>query len=1037
MDRTTAGMPFLATYPADHKGRRLAAIVVTISLALFLAAVPFARVQLPAAPAFILIYQSALITTDLITAILLFSQAGILKSGPLRVLACGYLYTSSLAALHVLSFPGVFAQTGLIGGGKQTTAWLYMFWHAGFPLYVMTYARLRAGAGRARMWTHSSPPLAAATLLFAASFALLATHSDALLPPLMLGNHYFLAETIASACVVIASLFALLMLALRRDKSVLDIWLMVVCSAWAFDSSLSALLNAGRFDLGFYLGRGYGMVAATFVLLMILLENNTLYTRLVQLHISEQRKTEELTRARDQQALARDAAEASNRTKSEFLANMSHEIRTPMNAVLGLAYLIEQRPLDAESLSLVRKIRNAGNLLQAIINDILDFSKIEAGRLEIENAPFCLADVLSNLATIMANNVGEKAVELAISPPPENAQYLIGDALRLGQVLINLTSNAIKFTERGAVTVDVQEQEQDGHSLLRFTIKDTGIGISKEQQAHIFSAFTQADSSTTRRFGGSGLGLAISRQLVAGMGGEIGVESSPGQGSEFWFTVKLQRAPPPRYAAPHLVGLRILIASSSAMLRDNLAQTARALGWHPTTVDSDHLAVDYVHDSLERHHGYDVVVLDWQMPWMDGLAAALEIRRADLHHGALPTTIILCSAFAREELLRRPGSEALHTILNKPVTGSTLYDAVAAARMGTNSDRSSVRLPRLPGIRILVVDDSEINREVAQRILEGEGAQVSLASNGKAAIDGLLAAPGTIDLVLMDAQMPVMDGYEATRAIRRHPILADLPVVALTAGAFREQQEQARAAGMDDFVAKPFSVEQLLQTILRLTGRVQPAASGARQSPAPEQVPPAPGLALPGIDQEQGLRAWRDIEVYHRFLQKFAADYADSAQTLDTLQQQGDVAAARALAHKLKGAAGNLALNAVAQAAGELELAFGRGEATETPSWTLAAALAEVCDSIARLSGQAEAPPPPAVTTPPLANLLRDLQTALDSDSPERIDPALAPLHAVLAPASLASLRSRIDNFDYRGAEAVVAALIEGLDPEHGKVGGT
>jgi hypothetical protein len=1030
MTRPDVGIPFLASYPAERKGRWLAWLMVALSLALFLAAAPFARVPLPPAPAFILIYQTSLIVTDLITAILLFGQAAIQRSPALRVLACGYLFTSTITAVHALTFPGVFGPGGVLGGGRQTTAWLYMFWHGGFPLFVMAYValghRVRLHETRAAQLL---PP--GVTLLAVVALALLATRGEPSLPTLMNGSHYFMAETVASFTVVLIALAALAVLSRRSDKSVLDVWLMVVTTAWVLDSSLSALLNAGRFDLGFYLGRAYGMVAATLVLVMMLLENNKLYGRLAQLHLSEQRKTAELTLARDELTLARDTAEASNRTKSEFLANMSHEIRTPMNAVLGLAYLIEQRPLDAESLGLVRKIRNAGTLLQAIINDILDFSKIEAGRLEIENAPFCLADVLSNLATIMASSVGDKAIELAISPPPRDAQYLVGDALRLGQVLINLTSNAIKFTERGAVTVSVSEETHGGQALLRFAIKDTGLGIATEQQARIFSAFTQADSSTTRRFGGSGLGLAISRQLVAAMGGEIGVNSTPGVGSEFWFTIRLQRGTPPSYATPHLAGLRILIAAASAMLRDNLTQTARALGWHPTAVDSDQRAVERIHDSLARHKGYDVVVLDWQMPWMDGLAAALEIRRLNRDRSDLPTTILLCSANAREELLRRPGSETIQTLLNKPVTGSTLYDAVAAARLAGGDAAPRVRLPRLRGLRLLVVDDSEINREVAQRILEGEGAQVALAGNGRAAVDGLLAAPDSIDLVLMDAQMPVMDGYEATRQIRAQPALAGLPVVALTAGAFREQQDQARAAGMDDFVAKPFVVEQLLQTILRLTGRRRTASD---EPPAPGPAP-APG-ALAGIDQEQGLRAWRDLAVYHRFLHKFASDYADCLRILDEAATLGDTARARALAHKLKGAAGNLALTDVAATAAALERALDRDGDREVERAALRAAFGVALASIATLereNGTAPATDPTDPTDPRLPGLLDELARALDRDDPDRIEPALSALAAIVPQESLSAVRACVDNFDFRGAEVCARALTPHPRPPQGR----
>ena len=627
----------------------------------------------------------------------------------------------------------------------------------------------------------------------------------------------------------------------------------------------------------------------------------------------------ERTQLNTELARRADEADAANRSKSAFVANMSHEIRTPMNAILGLAYLLEKAALPGDANEMVRKIRMAGRTLLSIINDVLDFSKIESGKLVIENAPFRLGDVLDNLSTIMSANAGEKELELIIALPPRKTSLLHGDALRLEQVLINLTGNAIKFTEHGHVSVSIiVVAERDNEVSLRFGVSDTGIGIPLEKQQEIFAPFTQADSSTGRRFGGSGLGLTISRRLVTAMGGELQASSVPGSGSEFWFVLNFKREQDAWLAAPEMARLPILIADDNPIAREALRGIADGLGWQATTVNSGEAAIQHVQAMQERGvKKMEVLLLDYKMPGLDGLATAKVVRH-DLKNAGDPI-IIMVTAYSSHRLFDHSDSHLADAVLSKPVTPSTLYNAVARAmrvRQGGEEQVASRPQQRVAGLRILVVDDSEINREVAQRILVSEGAEIILANDGQQAVDWLQTHPTEVDLVLMDVQMPVMNGYEATRQIRRVPALAELPVIALTAGAFMEQQELANEAGMNSFISKPFDVDAAIALIIKLTGRADQATS------IPRPISEKSDIDLPGLAIEEGLKIWRKPAAYRKFLQVFTDEYADVAQTIARM----DNADQASLAHKLKGAAGNLALSDVAILADELDRVLHDGD---------------------------------------------------------------------------------------------------------------
>ena len=734
--------------------------------------------------------------------------------------------------------------------------------------------------------------------------------------------------------------------------------------------------------------------------------------------------------------------QVANRLKTEFVSNMSHEIRTPMNAILGFAYLLDQRRLEGDSSDLVKKIRNAGRTLQSIINDILDFSKIEAGWLEIERAPLRINDIFDNLSDIMAANAGHKDLELVISPAPEVDGQLYGDALRIEQILINLTGNAIKFSEHGAIRVDIALlSKTDQLATMRFSVTDSGIGIAKEKQSSIFTAFSQADTSTTRRFGGTGLGLTICRHLVDKMGGEIGVVSEPGNGSEFWFTVPFEWGAATEFAPAEMVTLDVLIVDDNEIALNNLAMTARSIGWNVTKADSGAIALQKLQCKREQKGHYNVILIDWKMPGMDGVEVAQKIRASfDIESTAI---VLMVAAFSRDELMRQTDVDVdvVDGILSKPVTGSTLYNSVVEALRsigrrlhGYHDQSDDNEVKSLNNLRILIVDDSEINREVAMRIVETDGAIATPASDGKQACEWLCSHPGEVDIVLMDVQMPVMDGYETTIYLRTLPQFKDLPIVALTAGAFKAQQEEALNAGMNAFVSKPFNVEELLSTIQRLTN-TQSQPSTVRGAPGRRQqgklTSNRSNRNLPGIAVENGLGMWGNELQYSKFLTKFRNDFADCSDLLDNYFSSNEQEKARALLHKLKGAAGTLALTEVAQCAAALEMVEPPAETAEGLG-RLSSSMATAFESIQHYATQVTKMQndPVAASTKPLSELLQQLLKALDSDTPDTANRLIESMQTILNRDFAMQIQACIDNFDFRGAEKLVRQLAASCPPD-------
>ncbi len=649
--------------------------------------------------------------------------------------------------------------------------------------------------------------------------------------------------------------------------------------------------------------------------------------------------------AHDALLAAKEVAVKAGRAKSEFVANMSHEIRSPMNAVLGMLQLLKQTRMDERQQDYAIKAEAAARALLGLLNDILDFSKVEAGKLALDPHPFSFDKLWRDLAVILSANVGSKNIEILFRIDPALPSWVAGDALRLQQVLLNLAGNAIKFTEQGEVVLSAQLLEQSPSRLLvGFAIRDTGIGISPEQRQYIFDGFSQAEASTARRYGGTGLGLAISQRLARLMGGELTVQSELGQGSVFEFVMECQAAPqeqaahsgerPVRQvqsavlehaqaASGALQNLSCLVVDDNPSARQVLSEMVQSFGWQVEVVDGGLEALAAI-ARRELTQPYDVVFVDWRMPDLDGWATSCRIRKL-VPAGRMPL-IVMVTAHDRELLAQRRAEmePVLDGFVVKPVTASLLFDAVADARLGRRSLASAVAAPsrqRLAGLRLLLVDDNPTNLQVAGELLGNDGADVEQVNGGLAAISAV-TRPGPLpDLILMDIQMPDMDGYATTALLREQLGRRAPPIVAMTANAMASDRAAALEAGMVDHVGKPFELAQLIDVILRHTRGAASAAVAASEAPADAAAAiPEAASALEALNSTAALRRLGGLKtVYLIALRSFIVEAGKLEAKLRDAHGQRQQSAALAALHTLKGLSGTVGAEQLATLAAHAE----------------------------------------------------------------------------------------------------------------------
>ena len=748
-------------------------------------------------------------------------------------------------------------------------------------------------------------------------------------------------------------------------------------------------------------------------------------------------------------AEAKEIAEEASRAKADFLANMSHEIRTPMNAIIGFSSLALKTDLNRRQGDYVRKIEQSGKHLLGIINDILDFSKVEAGKLSIEQTEFTLENVMENVSNLISEKTAAKKLELIFDIDRGTPNYLVGDPLRLGQILINYANNAVKFTEQGEIVVSVRPVEETSNDvLLRFAVKDTGIGLTDEQIGKLFQSFQQADTSTSRKYGGTGLGLAISRKLANLMGGDVGVESEYGKGSTFWFTARMVKgiAKARRLVPePDLRGRRILVVDDNEMSRIVLSDMLSGMTFAVKAVATGKEALEEIARAAESGIPYEVILLDWRMPGMDGIETARRIR-------ALPVSpvphMVMVTAYGREEVLKQASLAGFENVLVKPVSSSTVFDTLVQVFGGQrtkteNEDGESSSLTgdlaHIKGAAILLVEDNDFNQQIASELLTDAGFIVDVAEDGLKSIDML--GRKKYDAVLMDMQMPVMDGVSATIEIRKDPLFRDIPIIAMTANVMAADVEKCYQAGMNDHIGKPVDPDELFRKLLKWVkprewdgnGKEGPVPSGIR--PADDGSSTEPGLVdIPGLDMGTALKRFMGKKsLYLDMLKKFAGNQAEIPNEIRRALEAGDRQTAERLAHTIKGISGNIGATGLQDMAMGLELSIKEGDPAEKTASildTFAHALHELIERMrSTLGGDVKVEtrePGERGSSSDILPLLARIKKYLKDDDSEVVDylESVAPeLKRSIPHGHYDRLENLVGSYDFEGALSCVAEI--------------